>query len=211
MWFSQDYRTVNWMMIRVATFQISKIQSWICYSAHLHVYLLTPTRSVSNESTSQTGWPCCKSARWLQNWQKVVSWNQKKIPAIPSGMKAARDLTATFTCSHMCMFSSFLSTFFFSDVDCGENLYMSTAPSSWSDAIQAWYDEVKDFKYGVGATTKGAVIGHYTQVDATSLCNLILCWTNKNPRQPSNIYPPIIFKYNKYNRDTKVTPTKDRI
>lgn len=90
-------------------------------------------------------------------------------------MKAARDLTATFTCSHMCMFSSFLSTFFFSDVDCGENLYMSTAPSSWSDAIQAWYDEVKDFKYGVGATTEGAVIGHYTQVDATSLCNLILC------------------------------------
>lgn len=93
-----------------------------------------------------------------------MSWNQKKIPAIPSGMKAARDLTATFTCSHMCMFSSFLSTFFFSDVDCGENLYMSTAPSSWSDAIQAWYDEVKDFKYGVGATTEGAVIGHYTQV-----------------------------------------------
>uniref|UniRef100_A0A8B9BGH7 Cysteine rich secretory protein 2 n=1 Tax=Anser brachyrhynchus TaxID=132585 RepID=A0A8B9BGH7_9AVES len=50
------------------------------------------------------------------------------------------------------------------NVDCGENLYMSTAPSSWSDAIQAWYNEEKDFKYGVGATTKDAVIGHYTQV-----------------------------------------------
>lgn len=88
-------------------------------------------------------------------------------------MKAARDFRATFTCSHTCMFSSFLSPFFFSDVDCGENLYMSTAPSSWSDAIQAWYNEEKDFKYGVGATTKDAVIGHYTQVDATSLYSML--------------------------------------
>ncbi|POI22961.1 hypothetical protein CIB84_013291, partial [Bambusicola thoracicus] len=46
---------------------------------------------------------------------------------------------------------------------CGENLYMSTAPSSWSDSIQAWYDEEKDFKYGSGATRANAVIGHYTQ------------------------------------------------
>lgn len=47
---------------------------------------------------------------------------------------------------------------------CGENLYMSTAPSSWSDSIQAWFDEEKDFKYGSGATTANAVIGHYTQL-----------------------------------------------
>ncbi|XP_061478281.1 cysteine-rich venom protein helothermine-like [Rhineura floridana] len=47
---------------------------------------------------------------------------------------------------------------------CGENLYMSSAPNSWSDAIQAWYNEVKDFAYGSGAKTRGAVIGHYTQV-----------------------------------------------
>uniref|UniRef100_A0A8C8RZ50 SCP domain-containing protein n=1 Tax=Pelusios castaneus TaxID=367368 RepID=A0A8C8RZ50_9SAUR len=48
--------------------------------------------------------------------------------------------------------------------DCGENLYMSSAPSSWSDAIQSWYNEVEDFKYGIGATRPMAVTGHYTQV-----------------------------------------------
>ncbi|NXJ13792.1 CRIS2 protein, partial [Odontophorus gujanensis] len=47
---------------------------------------------------------------------------------------------------------------------CGENLYMSTAPSTWSNVIQTWYDEEKDFKYGIGATKEGAVIGHYTQL-----------------------------------------------
>uniref|UniRef100_A0A8C8RZF0 ShKT domain-containing protein n=1 Tax=Pelusios castaneus TaxID=367368 RepID=A0A8C8RZF0_9SAUR len=48
--------------------------------------------------------------------------------------------------------------------NCGENLFMSTAPRSWSDAIQAWYSEERDFQYGVGATRPGAAIGHYTQV-----------------------------------------------
>lgn len=64
-------------------------------------------------------------------------------------------------------FYKFLNTFLFSAVPCGENLFMSTAPFSWSDAIQAWYNEEKDFEYGTGAKTRGAVIGHYTQVDAT--------------------------------------------
>ncbi|KAG6934171.1 cysteine-rich venom protein pseudechetoxin-like, partial [Chelydra serpentina] len=49
-------------------------------------------------------------------------------------------------------------------VGCGENLYMSTAPNSWSNAIQAWYNEVENFIYGIGPTTPGAMIGHYTQV-----------------------------------------------
>ncbi|XP_053879450.1 cysteine-rich venom protein pseudechetoxin-like [Malaclemys terrapin pileata] len=49
-------------------------------------------------------------------------------------------------------------------VGCGENLYMSTALKSWSDAIQAWYNEVGNFIYGIGSTTPGAAIGHYTQV-----------------------------------------------
>ncbi|NWX40310.1 CRVP protein, partial [Steatornis caripensis] len=47
---------------------------------------------------------------------------------------------------------------------CGENLFMSSAPFPWSDVIQAWYNEKKDFKYGTGATTQDAVIGHYTQL-----------------------------------------------
>ncbi|XP_075893876.1 cysteine-rich venom protein tigrin-like [Nelusetta ayraudi] len=46
---------------------------------------------------------------------------------------------------------------------CGENLYMASGKNSWSSAIQMWYDEVKDFKYGVGSFN-GGVVGHYTQV-----------------------------------------------
>ncbi|KFW00339.1 Serotriflin, partial [Fulmarus glacialis] len=49
-------------------------------------------------------------------------------------------------------------------VQCGENLFMSSAPFPWSDVIQAWYNEEKDFEYGTGAKTQGAVIGHYTQM-----------------------------------------------
>ncbi|XP_003971902.2 serotriflin-like [Takifugu rubripes] len=46
---------------------------------------------------------------------------------------------------------------------CGENLYMSSQKNSWSDAIQLWYDEVKDWRYGVGSVN-GDVVGHFTQV-----------------------------------------------
>lgn len=49
-------------------------------------------------------------------------------------------------------------------VGCGENLFMSTARLSWDQAIQSWYNENKNFKYGKGATYPGAVILHYTQV-----------------------------------------------
>ncbi|XP_008584246.1 PREDICTED: cysteine-rich secretory protein 3-like, partial [Galeopterus variegatus] len=47
---------------------------------------------------------------------------------------------------------------------CGENIFMSTHPKSWSDAIQYLYDEVKDFKYGFGSTRSDAKTGHYTQL-----------------------------------------------
>ncbi|XP_075893802.1 serotriflin-like [Nelusetta ayraudi] len=46
---------------------------------------------------------------------------------------------------------------------CGENLYMSSSKMSWSAAIQGWYDEVKDWRYGVGSVN-GGVVGHFTQV-----------------------------------------------
>ncbi|XP_051853083.1 cysteine-rich secretory protein 2-like isoform X2 [Antechinus flavipes] len=46
---------------------------------------------------------------------------------------------------------------------CGENLYMSTAPTTWSGAIQSWYDEVLHFKFEKGSTS-GEAVGHYTQV-----------------------------------------------
>lgn len=44
---------------------------------------------------------------------------------------------------------------------------MSTGPFSWANVVQTWYDEEKDFEYGIGAKKEGAVIGHFTQVDAT--------------------------------------------
>ncbi|ELK00219.1 cysteine-rich secretory protein 3 [Pteropus alecto] len=47
---------------------------------------------------------------------------------------------------------------------CGENLFMSSYPASWSDASQNWYNEERDFIYGVGPKHPDAVVGHYTQV-----------------------------------------------
>ncbi|XP_057679557.1 cysteine-rich venom protein TEL1-like [Corythoichthys intestinalis] len=46
---------------------------------------------------------------------------------------------------------------------CGENLYMASNKNSWSDAIQSWYDEVNDWRYGVGSVN-GKEVGHFTQV-----------------------------------------------
>ncbi|XP_041660841.1 cysteine-rich venom protein-like [Cheilinus undulatus] len=51
-----------------------------------------------------------------------------------------------------------------SSMGCGENLYMSKQRDTWSDAIQSWYDEVKDWHYGEGSFT-GRDVGHFTQVD----------------------------------------------
>lgn len=48
--------------------------------------------------------------------------------------------------------------------DCGENLFMSSKPTSWTQAIQNWFDEGNDFIYGMGPKQKDIVVGHYTQV-----------------------------------------------
>ncbi|XP_023964142.1 serotriflin-like [Chrysemys picta bellii] len=49
-------------------------------------------------------------------------------------------------------------------VFCGENILQATYPQSWSDAIQTWYNQVSNFKYGTGAIKDNAPIGGYTQV-----------------------------------------------
>uniref|UniRef100_A0A0B8RS09 Cysteine-rich secretory protein 1a n=1 Tax=Philothamnus irregularis TaxID=1899461 RepID=A0A0B8RS09_9SAUR len=49
-------------------------------------------------------------------------------------------------------------------IQCGENIYMSSIPLAWTEIIQSWYDEYKNFVYGVGANPQGSVIGHYTQI-----------------------------------------------
>ncbi|NWV65175.1 CRIS2 protein, partial [Malurus elegans] len=50
------------------------------------------------------------------------------------------------------------------NVTCGENLYISSASLPWTNALQAWSNEEKNFKYGTGAKTKDAMTGHYTQL-----------------------------------------------
>ncbi|KFQ40500.1 Cysteine-rich secretory protein 2, partial [Mesitornis unicolor] len=63
-----------------------------------------------------------------------------------------------------CSFTHSLPDMRKTSVVCGENLFMSSSPFSWSNVVQVWYNEEKDFKYGTGAKTKNAVIGHYTQL-----------------------------------------------
>ncbi|XP_054832602.1 serotriflin-like [Eublepharis macularius] len=50
------------------------------------------------------------------------------------------------------------------NVICGENLFYSSVPKTWSEAIQAWFDEKADYIYGHGPKKENAVIGHYTQL-----------------------------------------------
>ncbi|NP_001172049.1 cysteine-rich secretory protein 2 precursor [Ovis aries] len=47
---------------------------------------------------------------------------------------------------------------------CGENLYMSSDPMAWSDAIQSWFDEHHNFVYGSGPKSASAIVGHHTQL-----------------------------------------------
>ncbi|NXA52587.1 CRIS2 protein, partial [Nothocercus julius] len=66
--------------------------------------------------------------------------------------------------AHHCTFQHSPPEMRKTNVSCGENLFMSSVPFSWPDVVQAWYDEEKDFKYGIGKTSPDAVVGHYTQL-----------------------------------------------
>ncbi|KAJ4928667.1 hypothetical protein JOQ06_004293 [Pogonophryne albipinna] len=46
---------------------------------------------------------------------------------------------------------------------CSMNHSPDSSREPWSNAIQDWYDEVQNWRYGVGSTN-GRVVGHYTQV-----------------------------------------------
>ncbi|CAJ0935950.1 unnamed protein product, partial [Ranitomeya imitator] len=47
---------------------------------------------------------------------------------------------------------------------CGENLFMASYNASWEHAMMSFYNERRDFVYGVGPKTKASVVGHYTQL-----------------------------------------------
>ncbi|MEJ1285181.1 hypothetical protein NN561_016171 [Cricetulus griseus] len=57
---------------------------------------------------------------------------------------------------------------------CGENLFMSDYLTSWSSAVQQWYDEVHSFDFGSGPTSSSAVVGHYTQQIVVDIKMIIL-------------------------------------
>ncbi|XP_043859356.1 cysteine-rich secretory protein 3-like [Dromiciops gliroides] len=48
---------------------------------------------------------------------------------------------------------------------CGENLFVSSVSLSWSKAVEAWYDQKKHFKFGVGSVTSSEAVQYYTQKD----------------------------------------------
>ncbi|KAK7907683.1 hypothetical protein WMY93_016295 [Mugilogobius chulae] len=73
-----------------------------------------------------------------------------------------------------------------SSTSCGENLYMSTNKKSWSAAIQKWYDEVSNWRYGVGSYN-GKVVGHFTQV-VWAKSNTIGCGMAYCPNQKYKYY-----------------------
>ncbi|XP_064626791.1 cysteine-rich venom protein-like [Lineus longissimus] len=58
----------------------------------------------------------------------------------------------------------------------GQNAFASGGPTTWKNAINAWYNEVKDFTYGQSSTS---VTGHYTQVvwarSTTVGCAMKIC------------------------------------
>ncbi|XP_036395763.1 cysteine-rich venom protein pseudecin [Megalops cyprinoides] len=47
--------------------------------------------------------------------------------------------------------------------ECGENLFKSSTPLPWSEVIQAWHSEVKNYQYPNGSANGGTIF-HYTQV-----------------------------------------------
>ncbi|OCT81380.1 serotriflin [Xenopus laevis] len=86
-----------------------------------------------------------------QNMLKMV-WNQ-------DAAQNAANWSASCTGSHSAPDNRTIPGF-----SCGENLFLASYPATWDEAMKAWYDEYKNFEYGVGPKSPGLVIGHYTQV-----------------------------------------------
>uniref|UniRef100_A0A8C0BSS6 Cysteine rich secretory protein 2 n=1 Tax=Buteo japonicus TaxID=224669 RepID=A0A8C0BSS6_9AVES len=94
----------------------------------------------------------------LRRGVKPTASNMLKMEWCPPAAKNAQAWANQCTLSHSPGYMRRTT------VQCGENLFMASAPFPWSDVIDAWYNEKEDFKYGTGAKTQGAVIGHYTQL-----------------------------------------------
>ncbi|GAB5571598.1 cysteine-rich secretory protein 2 isoform X1 [Prionailurus iriomotensis] len=86
-------------------------------------------------------------------WERLGGWTYKPILSFP--WEKLGDMG--FLPDHMA--GTVLRS-----TKCGENLYMSSDPASWSNAIQNWYEERNNFVYGVGPKSSSSVVGHYTQL-----------------------------------------------
>uniref|UniRef100_A0A3Q0RWJ8 ShKT domain-containing protein n=1 Tax=Amphilophus citrinellus TaxID=61819 RepID=A0A3Q0RWJ8_AMPCI len=54
---------------------------------------------------------------------------------------------------------------------CGGNLYMSRFKNRWSNIIQTWYNEVKDFSHGVGSINGGEFVWNMSnQIGCAMAC-----------------------------------------
>ncbi|CAO2607681.1 Cysteine-rich secretory protein 1, partial [Lemmus lemmus] len=73
------------------------------------------------------------------------------------------------------------------NLKCGENIFMADYPASWSQAVQSWYDESSNFKFGSGPTTRNAVVGHYTQLVWNS-SHQLACGVAECPNHPLKYY-----------------------
>ncbi|KAL0963104.1 hypothetical protein UPYG_G00349750 [Umbra pygmaea] len=47
---------------------------------------------------------------------------------------------------------------------CGENRYVSSNERPWTEVIQSWYNENKDYSYKFNGPIHGKAVNHYTQV-----------------------------------------------
>ncbi|XP_073481225.1 cysteine-rich venom protein tigrin-like isoform X2 [Aquarana catesbeiana] len=63
------------------------------------------------------------------------------------------------TTEHSALATRRLST----GVDCGESLFFANYAASWTEAIQAFCNESKNFVFGEGPKPPNATTGHYTQ------------------------------------------------
>ncbi|KAG8445816.1 hypothetical protein GDO86_010560, partial [Hymenochirus boettgeri] len=67
------------------------------------------------------------------------------------------------------------------DLKCGENIYFSTVPVPWKNAIMSFYREGENLIYGKGSKDSSKAIGHYTQLVWHS-SYLVGCAVSKCPR-----------------------------
>ncbi|CAO2607682.1 Cysteine-rich secretory protein 2 [Lemmus lemmus] len=82
---------------------------------------------------------------------------------------------------------------------------MADYPASWSQAVQSWYDESSNFKFGSGPTTRNAVVGHYTQ--CIYMCVMYMIYANiRAYREKLKLFYILLFNFSGNFVNKKNTP-----